>query len=61
MRQTAFFVIDVQKGLDDSSWGKRNNPNAESNIALLLTKWHKSGVGRRWISSLNLIYQHLTH
>jgi nicotinamidase-related amidase len=46
MRQTALQVIDVQKGLDDSYWGKRNNPDAESNIALLLAKWHKSGVRR---------------
>jgi nicotinamidase-related amidase len=41
MRHTVLLVIDVQKGLDDSTWGKRNNPNAESNIALLLAKWRK--------------------
>jgi nicotinamidase-related amidase len=34
-------VIDVQKGLDDPRFGKRNNPQAESNIALLLCEWRK--------------------
>ena len=41
MQNTALLVIDVQKGLDDPSLGKRNNPAAESNIALLLSEWRK--------------------
>jgi nicotinamidase-related amidase len=41
MMNTALLVIDVQKGLDDPSYGKRSNPDAESNIALLLSEWRK--------------------
>ena len=41
MRKTALLIIDVKKGLDDPSFGKRNNPDAESNIALLLCEWRK--------------------
>ena len=39
MRNPALLVIDVQNGLDDPFWGKRNNPDAESNIAALLAAW----------------------
>jgi len=42
--KTALLVIDVQKGLDEPCWGKRNNPQAESNIALLLSQWRKQGL-----------------
>ncbi len=44
MKKVTLLVIDVQKGFDDPSWGKRNNPDTESNIALLLSKWHKKGL-----------------
>lgn len=31
--KTALIIIDVQDGLDDPVLGKRNNPDAESNMA----------------------------
>ena len=36
---TALIIIDVQHGIDDPSWGRRNNADAESNIARLLAAW----------------------
>src|SRR5260370_40929832 len=39
----ALLVIDVQKAIDHPSWGVRNNPDAESNIAALLAAWRASG------------------
>ena len=32
-------LIDVQQAFNDPSWGKRNNPRAEENIAALLAGW----------------------
>ena len=40
---TALIVIDVQRGFDDSFWGKRNNPDAEANIKTLLDAWQAAG------------------
>ena len=35
-------IIDVQQGMDELCWGRRNNPQAEDNIARLLTAWRQS-------------------
>lgn len=32
-------IIDVQKAIDHPSWGRRNNEQAETNIAQLLNAW----------------------
>ena len=39
----ALLVIDVQQAIDHPSWGERNNPQAESNIAALLAAWRTTG------------------
>jgi nicotinamidase-related amidase len=41
--RTALIIIDVQDGLDDPSLGKRNNPDAETNMARLLAAWRTWG------------------
>ena len=42
-RDAALIIIDMQKAIDHSSWGQRNNPEAEQNIAALLNAWRASG------------------
>jgi len=37
----ALLIIDVQRGFDDPSWGKRNNLQAENNIKKLLEEFRK--------------------
>lgn len=34
-------LIDLQKAIDDPSWGIRNNPNAEFQIGKLLSLWRE--------------------
>src|SRR5262249_22297838 len=42
-RNAALILIDLQKAIDHPSWGRRNNPDAEKNIARLLGVWRTSG------------------
>lgn len=39
----ALLIIDLQKAIDHPSWGERNNPEAEANVAALLGAWRASG------------------
>jgi len=38
----ALLLIDIQQGLDDPRYGKRNNPGAERRIAELLASWRRA-------------------
>jgi nicotinamidase-related amidase len=42
-QNSALIVIDVQKAFDHPRWGRRNNPDAEANVASLLNGWRRSG------------------
>ncbi len=39
----ALVIIDMQRGMADAKAGRRNNPQAEDNIALLLAAWRQAG------------------
>ncbi|MEU1226909.1 MULTISPECIES: cysteine hydrolase family protein [unclassified Streptomyces] len=39
----ALVVIDVQKGFESEFWGRRDNPDAERNIAALIDVWQETG------------------
>jgi nicotinamidase-related amidase len=41
-QNAALVVIDVQQAFDLPRWGRRNNPEAEANIARLLAAWRAS-------------------
>ena len=40
----ALLVIDVQVGFDDPSWGRRDNPGCEANVAALVEHWRRRGL-----------------
>lgn len=42
-QNAVLLVIDVQQAFLDPSWGHRNNPEAEANIARLLAAWRRDG------------------
>ena len=42
-QSAALLIIDVQKAIDHPSWGERNHPEAEKNIAALLAAWRATG------------------
>jgi nicotinamidase-related amidase len=43
MATEALLVVDVQRSFDDPSWGSRNNPACEANVAVLIEDFRRRG------------------
>ncbi len=43
MSAPALVVVDVQRGFDDPSWGRRDNPDCEANVGALIGAWRERG------------------
>jgi nicotinamidase-related amidase len=41
--EAALVIVDVQRGFDDPSWGRRDNPACEANVATLLRRFRDAG------------------
>ncbi|MBJ7287884.1 MAG: cysteine hydrolase [Williamsia sp.] len=42
--RAALIVIDVQEAFDDEAWwGRRNNPDCEANVRVLIEEWRRRG------------------
>jgi len=41
-KDMALLIIDVQEAFDEPRWGRRNNPEAEANVARLLRAWREA-------------------
>ncbi len=53
MEKMALLIVDVQKAFDDRKWGKRNNPDAEENISIILKAWREKGLPVIFIKHLS--------
>ncbi len=42
-KTAALLLVDLQQAVDDPSWGPRNNPDAEQNVARILAAWRETG------------------
>jgi nicotinamidase-related amidase len=42
-QDAVLIVVDMQRAIDHPSWGRRNNPALEANVAALLARWRRDG------------------